>query len=330
MTRVSTVQNYNIMTSNLMKAQIRQNDVGAQVASQKVATDLRGYAKNAEVLTAMRSAQTKINGLLDQTKLVTNRLDMQNTGIGRVADGTKDAREAIANALAAGNATTLMQQLQAAFSNVVQGVNTKSNGLYVFSGAQTQTATTTAATMADLTAAPSTASLFQNDQYITTNRVDEQTNAKTGVLGDALGTATFDAFKQVQAYIDVNGAFTGNLNDTQVNFLKGMLTTFDTAYKSVVDIQGKNGVNQKRFEAAETDLSNQADTLTTMVGGIVDVDMAEAVTRLEAAKLAVQASAQAFTQGWKVSSTGGAKILPSRTSGMPFSEVITITQSGSR
>ena len=31
-----------------------------------------------------------------------------------------------------------------------------------------------------------------------------------------------------------------------------------------------------------------------MVGGITDVDMAEAVTRLESAKLAVQASAQVF------------------------------------
>lgn len=295
MTRVSTVQNYNIMTSNLMRAQIRQNDVGAQVSSQKVAQDLKGYAKNAEVLTAMRGTQTKINGLLDQAKLVTNRLDMQDSGIGQVADSTKSAREAIANSLAAGSATTLMQQLQASFGDVIQGLNTKSNGLYVFSGAQTETATTSATSMADLTAAPSTASLFHNDQYITTNRVDEQTSAKTGVLGDALGTNVFDAFKQVQAYVDANGPFTGNLTDTQVQFLKGLLPTFDAAYSGVVDLQGKNGVTQKRFESAQTDLSNQADTLTAMVGGITDVDMADAVTRLEAAKLAVQASAQVFT-----------------------------------
>ncbi len=70
MTRVSTIQNYNIMTSNLMKAQIRQNDVGAQVSSQKVANDLKGYAKNAEILTAMRGTQNRINGLLDQSKQV--------------------------------------------------------------------------------------------------------------------------------------------------------------------------------------------------------------------------------------------------------------------
>ncbi|MBO9543361.1 flagellin [Caulobacter sp.] len=295
MTRVSTVQNYNIMTSNLMRAQIRQNEVGGQVSSQKVASDLKGYAKNAEMLTAMRSTQTKINGLVDQTKMVGNRLEMQDTGLGRISNATQSGREAIANALAAGSATTLMQQMTAAFGEVVQGLNAKSNGLYVFSGAKTDTPTTTATTMNDLTSVPITSDLFQNDQYIATNRVDEQTNAKTGILGDAIGTDVFEAFKQVQAYVDANGPFTGNLDDAQVNFLKGLLPVFDAAQKSVVDAQGKNGVTQKRFEAAETDLSNQSDTLTAMVGGITDVDMADAVTRLQAAQLAVQASAQVFS-----------------------------------
>lgn len=295
MTRVSTVQNYNIMTANLMKAQIRQNEVGGQVSSQKVASDLKGYAKNAEMLTAMRGTQTRINGLVEQNKLVNNRLEMQDTGIGKIADSTKAAREAVANSLAAGNATTLMQELRASFGNIVQGLNTKSNGLYVFSGAKTDVATTSATTMTDLTTAPDVTDLFHNDQYIATNRVDEQTSAKTGVLGDEMGKAVFEVFKEIQAYVDANGDFTGNLDDTQVDFLKGLLGKFDDAYKGVIDIQGKNGVTQKRFESATTDLSNQADTLTVMVGGITDVDMADAVTRLQAAQLAVQASAQVFS-----------------------------------
>ncbi|MFT4251374.1 MAG: flagellin [Caulobacter sp.] len=295
MTRVSTSSNFGVMTSNLMLAQVRQNEIGEQVSSQKVASDLKGYSKNAEMLTAMKSAQAKIDGFLDQTKLVSNRLDMQDTGIGQVADAAGDAREAIANALAAGNATTLMEQLQNAFSDAVRGLNTKSNGQYVFSGARTDTPTTTATSMADLTSAPSTASLFQNDQYVASNRIDESTTVKTGVLGDALGTGLFDAFKQIQAYVDANGAFTGNLTDAQVTFLKGTLSSFDTAQKDLTTAQGKNGLNQARFEDAQTSLQSQSDSLTVMIGGIVDVDMAEAVTRLQAAQLAVQASAQVFS-----------------------------------
>jgi flagellar hook-associated protein 3 FlgL len=295
MTRVSTVQNFNIMTSNLMKAQIRQNEVGGQVSSQKVANDLKGYAKNAEVLTAMRGTQTRINGLVEQNKLVNNRLAMQDSGIGQVSDGAKAARDAISNAMAAGTATTLMQELQAAFGTIVQGLNTKSNGLYVFAGAKTDTAPTSATTMADLTSAPDVADLFHNDDYIATNRVDEQSSAKTGVLADDLGAEVFEIFKSIQAQVDVDGPYTGKLTDTQTNFFKGLLKQFEGVNGRIVEAQGKNGVTQKRFESATTDLSNQADTLTMMVGDITDVDMAEAITRLQAAQLAVQASAQVFS-----------------------------------
>ncbi|MBO9709183.1 MAG: flagellin [Caulobacter sp.] len=294
MTRVSTSGNFGVMTSNLMRAQVLQSIAGEQVSSQKNANDLKGYAKNAEVLTAMRSAQAKVAGFLDQTTLVSNRLDVQDIGIGQIGDATQSARDAIANAVAAGSAETLMQQLNGAFNDVIQGLNTKSSGRYVFAGAKSDTQPTTATSMADLTAAPSTASLFQNDQYITSNRIDDTTSVDTGVLADKLGTGVFDAFKQVQAYVDANGPFTGKLTQAQSDFLKGLLPTFDSVKTDLVTAQAKNGLNQKRFETAQTDLKDRADTLTTMVGGITDVDMAEAVTRLQAAQLSVQASAQVF------------------------------------
>ena len=295
MTRVSTGSNYSIMTSNLMRAQLRQNVLGEQVASQKVANDLKGYSKNAEVLTAMRSAQAKIDGLIDQTKLVSNRLDMQDTGIEQVANGVMNGRDAIQNAMAAGSGVTLMQQLEAAFSNVAQGVNTKSNGRYVFAGALTDTAPTTASKLSDLTAAATTADLFKNDTYIATNRIDEQTTVQTGVLGDALATKAFDAFKQVQAYVEANGPFGSPLTGTQNDFLQSMVSVFKDAHTDALHTQSKNGLVQQRFDRAQVELKDQADTLTGMVGGIVDVDMAEAVTRLEAAQMAVQAAAQVFS-----------------------------------
>ena len=293
MTRVSTSGNFGVMTSNLMRAQVLQNVAGEQVSSQKNATDLKGYAKNAEVLTAMKSAQAKVAGFLDQTTRVSNRLDVQDIGIGQVSDATQDARDAIANAIAAGSAETLMQQMNGAFGDVVQGLNSKFNGRYVFAGAKSDTMPTTATSMNDLTPGP-IAGLFTNDQYITSNRVDDTTSVDTGQLADKLGTGVYGAFQQVQAYVDANGPFTGKLTQAQSDFLKGLLPTFDSVKTGLVTAQAQNGLNQKRFDTAKTDLSDQADTLSTMVGGITDVDMAEAITRLESAKLAVQASAQVF------------------------------------
>ncbi len=293
MTRVSTSGNFGVMTSNLMRAQVLQNVAGEQVSSQKNATDLKGYAKNAEVLTAMKTAQAKVAGFLDQTTRVSNRLDVQDIGIGQVSDATQDARDAIANAIAAGSAETLMQQMNGAFGDVVQGLNSKFNGRYVFAGAKSDTMPTTATSMNDLTPGP-IAGLFTNDQYITSNRVDDTTSVDTGQLADKLGTGVYGAFQQVQAYVDANGPFTGKLTQAQSDFLKGLLPTFDSVKTGLVTAQAQNGLNQKRFDTAKTDLSDQADTLSTMVGGITDVDMAEAITRLESAKLAVQASAQVF------------------------------------
>lgn len=294
MTRVSTSGNFGVMTSNLMRAQVLQNIAGEQVSSQKNATDLKGYSKNAEVLTAMKSAQAKVAGFLDQTTLVANRLDVQDIGIGQISDAAQSARDSIANAIAAGSAETLMQQLNGAFGDVVQGLNSKFNGRYVFAGAKSDTLPTTATSMADLTAGPPIASLFQNDQYVTSNRIDDTTSVDTGQLADKLGTGIYGAFAQVQAYVDANGPFTGKLTQAQTDFLGTLLPTFDAVKTGLVTAQAQNGLNQKRFETAQTDLSNQADTLSTMVGGITDVDMAEAITRLESAKLAVQASAQVF------------------------------------
>jgi len=294
MTRVSTSGNFGVMTSNLMRAQVLQNIAGEQVSSQKNATDLKGYAKNAEVLTAMKSSQAKVAGFLSQTTLVSNRLELQDVGIGQISDATQDARDAIANAIAAGSAETLMQQMAGAFGDVVQGLNSKFNGRYVFAGAKADTPATTATKMTDLTAGPPIATLFENDQYITSNRIDDTTSVDTGQLADKLGTGVYGAFQQVQAYVDANGPFTGKLTQAQSDFLKGLLPTFDNVKRDLVTAQAQNGLNQKRFETAQTDLSDRADTLTTMIGGITDVDMAEAITRLESAKLAVQASAQVF------------------------------------
>ena len=114
------------------------------------------------------------------------------------------------------------------------------------------------------------------------------------MLGDALATKAFDAFKQVQAYVEANGPFGSPMTSGQNDFLLSMVVIFKDAHADTINTQGKNGLVQQRFDKAQVELKDQADTLTGMVGGIVDVDMAEAVTQLEAAQLAVQAAAQVF------------------------------------
>jgi flagellar hook-associated protein 3 FlgL len=295
MDRVSTSGNYALVLSNLMAAQQRQIDAGQQVSSQKNADDLKGYARNAETLTAMRALQSKVDGFISQTDVLGAKLTMQDTALNQIADASQDARQAIANALATGRGDTLMQELQNAFSNTVQGLNTKFQGEYVFGGGQVNTKPTTATSLSDLTAAPTLASLFQNDQFKVTNRLDESTTLQTGFLADQVGTPLYSAFQGVEAFDQgVNGPFNGTLTAAQRTYLQGVLATFDTVHDNLIKTAGQNGLLQKETENAQKDLTSRQTTLANMVGDITDVNMAEAVSRLQQAQISVQAAAQVF------------------------------------
>ena len=70
MNRISTAGTYAITLANLNETQRRQLEAGRQVSSQRVAQDLKGYAKKAETLTSLRGLELKVAGLLEPGALV--------------------------------------------------------------------------------------------------------------------------------------------------------------------------------------------------------------------------------------------------------------------
>lgn len=296
LTRVSTSGNYAIVLANLANAQSAQILAGNQVSSQKVAQDLKGYAGKAETLTAMQAVKAKVDGLVDQNKVLDNRFTDQDTALNQISDATTTARTAIADALASGNADTLMQQLSGAFSDAVSGLNSKSQGTYLFSGGQINTAPVAATSLASLTAAPSIASLFKNDTYVGQNQIDETSTVSGGQLASNLGTGLMQAFQSVQAFqTGANGPFQGQLTAAQTTFLEGALAQFDAQKTSITTATAQNGAVLKRVEDSGKALSDRSDGLESMIGGVTSVNMADAVSRLQSAQIAVQASAQVFS-----------------------------------
>jgi flagellar hook-associated protein 3 FlgL len=295
MTRVSTVGNYSSVLANLMAAQQRQNEAGDKVSTQKNGSSLKDYATQAETLTAMRTVQTRLDVYTDQNKLVADRLTNQDSGLSQVADAAEQTRQSIADALASGRADTLMEDLQSQFRNAVEGLNTRYNGKYLFAGGQIDTQPFTGMNLSDLTAAPSVASLFKNDDFKSQAKVDESTTITTGVLASDVGTNLMSAYKQIQAFQQgANGPFTGQLTDAQRTFLEGQLTSWQSLGSDLTNQVGRNGMLQSRVDGVKTDLVARSDTLSTMMGEITDADMGKAATDLQMAQMSLQASAQVF------------------------------------
>ena len=308
MDRVSTSGLYNSVVNNLMTAQSNQITDATQVSSEKVATDLKGFGAQSETLTAMQTVQSQTQSYLDQATVTGARLTSQDTAFGQISDGANAASTAISSALAASSGTTIMQALQTAFSGVVSGLNSTFNGQYLFSGGQVNTQATSASALSDLTSAPSVASLFNNDQYVASTQISQNTNIQTGFLASNVGTALYSAFQSVEAYNQgPNGPFGNPLTAAQTTFLQGTLSTFTTAAQGVTTAQAQNGLLQSQLSNTQTGLTSQSTTMQTLIGNVTDANMAQATTNLQQAQLALQASAQVIAA---LQATSLVKLLP--------------------
>ena len=294
--RISTGGNYSAVLANLIAAQQRQTDAGEKVSSQKNGSDLKDYARKAEMLTAMRAIETRLEAYADQNKLITDKLTTQDFAITQAADAAQTARTAIAEALASGRVDTLMQDMQGAFRNGVEGLNARYGGKYLFAGGQVDTPPFSATTLSDLTTPATTiADFFHNDTFITQARVDDSTLVNTGFLANAFGTDMMQAFKDMQAFQEgPDGPFSGALTDNQRTFLESQLQVWDTVYNDLINTAGRNGMVQSRVEAVKEDLVVRTNSMKGMIGGIVDADMTQAISNLEQAQISVQAAAQVF------------------------------------
>ncbi|MBC6982627.1 flagellin [Caulobacter sp. 17J80-11] len=297
MTRVSTANTYQSALLDLMRAQKRQSEAQSQVSTQKIADDLKGFGRGSETIAAFRSAQARMQGYIDAGGQVAQRLESQDLALTRVADAADGARQDIAEAIANGRLDGLMLDLQSRFSTAQDGLNFKHQGRYVFGGAQIDTPPVTADTLADLTAVPAAANVFVNDQLKTVSRLDDASSLQTGFLANEVGGSLFDAFRQIQAYHEgPNGPLTGQMNDTQRAFLQGIISTFGAAHEDVLQQAAQNGALQKRVDNHLESQKDQSVAMEELIGERTDADMAQAITALQQAQIAVQASAQVIGQ----------------------------------
>ncbi|MBX3481147.1 MAG: flagellin [Caulobacter sp.] len=299
MTRIATSNSYSTVLADLMRAQVNQQQANEQVSSGKAANDLKGFARHADTLLAARTVQSRVEGFLEQGKALSARLQTQDLALNQTADAAQGARQAIAEALAAGRGDNLMTAMSSWFGSATEALNTKEGGRFLFSGGQVDIKPVTATRLSDLTAAPTATDMvdtvFVNDGLTPVSRLDESTTIQSGFLADQLGGDLFSAFRQVQAYVEANGDFTSPLTAAQSSFLEGVMSSFDAARTGLTEQAARNGLNQNRLDAATAQHESRQIMLKGVVSDVADVDVAEAITRLQQAQTALQASAQVFS-----------------------------------
>jgi len=295
MQRISTADSYAAIIANMQQAQTQLSTASNQISSGETATDLQGYAAHAETLTAMQTVNNQVTGYLSQDSILANKLTTQDTGLQQVAGAATGASQAINSAIANNTGDTLMQSLEVQFQNAAEGLNSTYNGEYVFAGGQVNTPPVSVSSMSALASAPSVASVFQNDQQITSSQINQNTTVQTGFLASNLGTPLMTALQAIQNFNNgPNGPLTGQLTATQITFLQGQIATRNAAAGTLNGQAAQNGGVQSQLTNTQTDLTDQQNTLGTMIGNIAAANVAQASANLQQAQLAIQASAQVF------------------------------------
>ena len=302
MNRVATFGNYQSALLDLMKAQTRAADAQERVSTQKNATDLTGFGRQSETLTALKGAQSRIQGFIDTSKAVSARLTTQDLAMTQIGDGIAGLREAVGNVLATDSAGSLMLELEGHFQAIRGGLTMRHHGGYLFSGASTATSPVTVTNLDELEAAPDVASVFVNDTLKTASRVAEGTTLETGFLADELGSEVFEILRDIQIFHSgANGPLTGKVTEAQKTFLTAQLARLEQAATGVIDKTAKTGSIANQVENVTKGHEAQLASLDELVASRTDADMAVAITDLQLSQVAIQASAQVIAQLRQVS-----------------------------
>jgi flagellar hook-associated protein 3 FlgL len=291
---ISTAASWTTALLNLSASEQQQQQAQSQVSSGEVSQNLAGYGQSAETVEAMEASQTRLQGFITAGQAVSSNLTDQATALTQVSNAGTSARQAVTDAIASGNASGLMQALQTQYQQAVGGLNSQSNGVYIFGGGRTDVppvSVTDLNNLVPLASPPSAA--FQNGQFVSTSQITQSTTIQTGMLANNVGQNLLGVFQNIAAYnAGPNGPLTGQLTQTQIAYLQSQLSVFDSANTTVTSFQAQNGAAQQTVTQQITDQQSQSTTLQNLIGNKTNVDMATALSNLSQAQNAVIASAQ--------------------------------------
>ena len=295
MERVATLMHSSAMLAELQRTQRSMFDAQTQVSTGKRINEFSDSPADLGALMAARGADARTADFLASAKAIRTRLDLQDTHIDELASVTADMKQSILDAVANASGAGLKAELEGVFGRMVSILNSQIDGKYIYGGTRQDVPPVTVGSLAELVALPTTADAFQNNAVAATGRVDNSQTITFGQFADKLGGPAFDMLRQIMSYdAGPNGPFANNMTETQSSYLTSLVPQLTSMNDGVNNFLAANGVAYQVAKEAVERHSDARAPLAAMISDIEDVDMAEAVTKLNNAQIALQASAKSY------------------------------------
>jgi flagellar hook-associated protein 3 FlgL len=303
MTRISTFTQQSAVLDQTMRRQstvaISQN----QVSTGKKADSYSGYGAEVSALISARALKSRTDAYGNTVSRLGSRLEQVDIHVGAVGDVAKTLKQSILDGLALENGASFDVSLENGFQSLVRSLNAQHNGEYLFGDAKINAKPVNVSTLTDLATAASAADVFDIDSGKATTRVADGQDVEHGILANEMAEAVVKVFRDIKLYHDdvLTGPLTGALNSTQITFLETKLKELQKAIDGVSGFEQQNGLRQKQIEELGTYHSERKLGLEKLVSDIEDVDIADAISKLQNDQTALQASYRVLSQVNRVS-----------------------------
>ena len=289
--RIGTAATAQLMLAQIQKAQVAVDTANRQVVTGKVSDTYSGYGDKTAVMEAARSAAAHADANVATAQQASSRLDLQDVQLSQLGDLADEVRQTLTKAAADQDATSLMTQMQGFFNQAVDILTTKDSNGYIFAGDNNQQPPVTIASLSDLAALGSPALAFDNGTAKTTVRIGDSQTVQVGILASDLGTQLFSLFQQV-AQFDSGTPFDAKTNPAQQSFLESTIPTSTNVTQDINRQSAANGINYQMVQNTMTRLQATSGVYKGFVSNIENVDITEALSRLNQNQIALQASFQ--------------------------------------
>lgn len=292
--RVGSFATTQLMLSQMQRAQVALDTSSRQVASGKRADTYAGYGESTAIMEAARSASANADAHYQAAQQATTRLDLQDAQLTQLSDLAAQLRQMLTTAAANGDGTALMDQLEGLFDQATEILNSRDSSGYIYGGDNNQTPPVTVNSLSDLAALPSVSDAFANGSVKVSVRVGDNRTVEVGLLASDVGADLMALFQQIAQFdAGANGPFqTGVTTPAQQNFLESTIATASDAGAGVTAQAATNGIRYNSVRLWMDQLKSSSIIHKDFVSSIEDVDIAEALARLNQNQLQLQASFQ--------------------------------------
>lgn len=295
--RVGTLSSSQALIGEYSRIQARTLRTQTQIATGKVGDQLADAKDKAGVLVAAKLKAGEVENYKAATAGVMSRIDVQDLHLRELSDISARLRAAIGDALSTGHAPALMHEVKGIFDEAVAILNTRIDGKYIYGGSKTDQPPVNVTDLAGLLAAPVVADIFDNTNLKQTQRIDDNETIEVGMTASDIGTGLMQTIKDIAAFnAGAGGPIALDLTPTQTTFLSAQHTSIPGVQDGINALAAVNGIKHAQAKATGERHESMAAYFTKFIGDIEDVDLAEAVARLNQDQVAAQAAGRMIAQ----------------------------------